>query len=45
MTAKREDIQCPYCKELAGRKVGLCATIKDGKKQRYHCRECGRSWY
>ena len=44
MTAKRNDIMCPYCKEMAGRKVGMYPTLT-GKKQRYQCRECGRTWY
>lgn len=45
MTERRKDIMCPYCKEFAGRKVGMYATVKDGKKQRFQCKECGRSWY
>ena len=45
MTQKREDIICPYCKEMSGRKQGMTPSIKYGKRQRYLCRECGRSWY
>jgi transposase-like protein len=45
MTERRQDIMCPYCKEMTGRKVGMYATVKDGKKQRFQCKECGRSWY
>jgi len=40
-----QNVMCPYCKEIAGRKVGMYATVKDGKKQRFQCKECGRTWY
>jgi len=45
VTEKNTKIMCPYCKEMSGRKVGVNATVTGGKKQRYSCRECGRSWY
>lgn len=35
---------CPYCKNEKIQKVGKYATVK-GKKQRYKCTECGRSFY
>jgi len=45
MTEKSDKIMCPYYKEIAGRKQGKVATVSAGKKQRYLCKECGRSWY
>lgn len=36
---------CPYCKERRIAKVGKIASVKDGKKQRFQCRECGRTFY
>lgn len=42
---KNQNIQCPFCKEMTGQKSGIKATVSQGKKQRYKCRECGRSWY
>lgn len=29
----------------SGRKQGTIPSVTSGKKQRYSCRECGRSWY
>lgn len=45
MTQKSELELCPYCKNKSGRKQGKVATVSAGKKQRYLCKECGRSWY
>jgi transposase-like protein len=35
---------CPECLKEHVNKVGLAVTRK-GKKQRYQCRECGRTFY
>ena len=36
---------CPYCQESRIAKVGKIPTVKEGMKQRYQCRECGRTFY
>lgn len=36
---------CPYCKNERIQKVGKYASVSKGKRQRYKCPECGRSFY
>lgn len=43
MTAEKKI--CPYCKNEKVQKCGLYPTVKEGKKQRYRCFECGRTFY
>jgi len=35
---------CPYCKEEHVVKIGMKVTTS-GKRQRYQCMECGRTFY
>ena len=35
---------CPYCEGKRITKAGLRPTVK-GKKQRYKCQECGKTFY
>lgn len=44
MVRKKEEIQCKYCGEWRVVKGGTVATI-EGKKQRYICRNCGKTSY
>jgi transposase-like protein len=37
--------QCPYCKSDRVVKIGFRRTVKNGKRQRYQCQECAKSFY
>jgi len=36
---------CKYCKSERVVKSGFKATVSKGKRQRYQCAECGRTFY
>ena len=38
-------MKCPVCESDHIAKAGLYPTVSEGKKQRYKCMECGRTFY
>jgi len=38
-------MKCPKCGSPKTRKVGKIPTVNKGKRQRYQCKECGKSFY
>lgn len=38
-------IQCPYCSSQRIWKSGKIPIVNKGKRQRYKCAECGKTFY
>lgn len=38
-------MECPKCKSTKVNKVGKVPSYKDGKKQRFMCRDCAKTFY
>jgi hypothetical protein len=36
--------RCPHCKGIA-QKQGYATYPKEGRKRRYHCMQCGRTFF
>jgi transposase-like protein len=40
-----EKRKCPNCGSSKIRKFGFVITLKKGKKQRFQCYDCGKTFY
>lgn len=37
--------ECPYCRSKIVWKSGILPSVRKGKRQRYKCGDCGKTWY